>query len=74
MVYLSLRADAVSNPIRYNKHREALMGKLIGNLITGDHVVPKPAMPLAKKLQIATAIFVVVSLGSFLVLEIHQRP
>jgi hypothetical protein len=43
------------------------MGKLIGNLITGDHVVPKPAMPLAKKLQIATAIFVVVSLGSFLV-------
>src|SRR6185436_3836488 len=41
--------------------------RLIGNLITGDHVVPKPSMPLKQKLTIATAIIVVVSLGSFLV-------
>src|SRR5262245_38090717 len=45
----------------------APMGKLIGNLITCDHVVPKPAMPFAQKMRIATAIFVVVSLGSYLV-------
>jgi len=42
------------------------MGKLIGNLITGDHVVPK-TMPLRQKLKIVTAIVVVVSFGSFLV-------
>src|SRR5437868_5518882 len=41
--------------------------KLIGNLITGDHVVPKPSMPLKQKITIATAVFVVVSFGSFLV-------
>ncbi len=40
--------------------------KLIGNLITGDHVVPKPAMPFKRKLTIATGIVVAVSLGSFL--------
>ena len=44
-----------------------MSGKLIGNLITGDHVVPKPGMPLAHKLKIATAIVVTVSMGSFLV-------
>jgi hypothetical protein len=43
------------------------MGKLIGNLITGEHVVPKPPMPLKQKLTVATAIIVVISLGSFLV-------
>jgi hypothetical protein len=42
------------------------MGKLIGNLITGDHVVPR-YMTLQQKLRIATAVIVVVSLGSFLV-------
>ena len=41
--------------------------RLIGNLITGDHVVPKPAMPLKQKFTIAVAIFVVVSFGSYLV-------
>ena len=41
--------------------------KLIGNLITGDHVAPKPSMPLRQKAQIAVAIVVVGSLGSFLV-------
>jgi hypothetical protein len=41
--------------------------RLIGNLITGDHVVPRPAMPLRRKVMIATAIIVVVSLGGFLV-------
>src|SRR5437773_2186343 len=41
--------------------------KLIGNLITGDHVVPKPSMPLKQKIQIAVAVFVVISLGGFLV-------
>jgi hypothetical protein len=41
--------------------------KLIGNLITGDHVVPKKGMPFKQKMTIAVAIFVAVSLGSFLV-------
>jgi hypothetical protein len=41
--------------------------KLIGNLITGDHVAPKPGMPLRQKARIAVAIVVVVSLGSFLI-------
>lgn len=41
--------------------------RLIANLITGDHVRPKPAMPLQQKMQIAIAIFVMVSLGSFLI-------
>src|SRR5689334_15199304 len=44
-----------------------MAGKLIGNLITGDHVVPKPSMPLNQKLTIAVAVFVVISLGGFLV-------
>jgi hypothetical protein len=43
------------------------MGKLIGNLITGDHVVPKPAMPLKQKMTVAVSVILVVSLGSFLV-------
>ena|ERR1041385_1374166 len=41
--------------------------RLIGNLITGDHVVPKPAMPLRQKLSIAVTVIAVLSLGSFLV-------
>ena len=41
--------------------------KLIGNLITGDHVVPKPTIPLKKKLLIAFYIVTVVSVGSFLI-------
>jgi hypothetical protein len=41
--------------------------KFIGNLITGDHVRPKPSMPLKQKVQIGVAILVVVSLGGFLV-------
>ena len=41
--------------------------KLIGNLITGDHVVPKPTMPFKQKITIVTAIAVVVSFGSFMV-------
>src|SRR5215813_5060202 len=44
-----------------------MAGKLIGNLITGDHVAPKPSMPLQQKLTIAVAVFVVISLGGFLV-------
>jgi len=41
--------------------------KLIGNLITGHHVVPKPGMPLKTKLTITVSVVVVISLGSFLV-------
>ena len=41
--------------------------KIIGNFITGDHVAPKPGMPLQQKAKIAVAIVVVISLGSFLV-------
>ncbi len=44
-----------------------MSGKLIGNLITGDHVAPKPGIPLNQKLTIAVAVFVVISLGGFLV-------
>ena len=41
--------------------------KLIGNLFSGDHVAPKPSMPLSQKLTIAVAVIVVASLGGFLV-------
>ena len=44
-----------------------MAAKLIGNLITGDHVAPKPGMPLQRKLSIAVALFVVVSFGGFLI-------
>lgn len=41
--------------------------KIIGNLITGAHLTPKPSMSVKQKAQIAIAVIVVVSLGSFLV-------
>ena len=40
--------------------------KFLGNIISGNHVAPKPSMPLVQKLLVATAVLVVVSLGSFL--------
>jgi hypothetical protein len=43
------------------------MAKLIGNLITGDHVVFKPSMRWQQKLKITIIIFVTISLGSFLI-------
>jgi hypothetical protein len=44
-----------------------MTAKLIGNLITGDHVAPKPSMPLQQKFTVAVALFAVISLGGFLV-------
>src|SRR5579883_2241904 len=41
--------------------------RIIGNLITGDHARPRPGLSLKQKTQIAIAVFVVVSLGSFLI-------
>ncbi len=41
--------------------------KLIGNLITGDHVAPGPAKPLKQKMTFVTLVVVAVSLVSFLV-------
>src|SRR5438045_3846765 len=46
---------------------DRMADKFIGNLITGDHVRPKPSMPFGQKVQIGIAILVVVSLGGFLV-------
>lgn len=41
--------------------------RLIGNLITGDHMQPRPGLSTKQKVRIGIAVFVVVSLGSFLV-------
>src|SRR5438045_616943 len=44
-----------------------MTNKLINNLITNNHIVPKPDMSLKQKTQIAVTIVTIVSLKLFLV-------